>query len=169
MPPLILTLVLDPASQGFFDRERQRWFPPERNVLAAHVTMFHHLPGGELERIEADLARLCAEEGPSEFTVDGIRFLGRGNAYTLRAEAASDLRAQLAALWQAGLTVQDRQAWRPHVTIQNKADPKEARALNTQLMQGFAPMSGTAAGVALWHYLGEPWEPAASFPFGAAT
>ena len=83
-----------------------------------------------------------------------------------RAEAASDLRGRLAALWQAGLTAQDRQAWRPHVTIQNKANPAEARALHTQLMQGFAPMAGTATGVALWHYLGGPWEPAASVPFG---
>ena len=159
--------MLDPASQGFFDRERQRWFPPERNVLDAHATMFHHLPGGELPRVEADLARLCGMESPSPFTVDGIRFLGRGNAYTLRAEAASDLRGRLATLWQAGLTAQDRQAWRPHVTIQNKADPAEARALNTRLMQGFTPLAGTATGVALWHYLGGPWDLAATFPFGA--
>ena len=82
-PPLILTLALDPASQGFFERERQRWFPPSRNLIPAHVTLFHHLPGGDLPRVKDDLARLCAAEKATAFTVDGVRSLGRGVAYTV--------------------------------------------------------------------------------------
>ncbi len=168
-PPLILTLALDSASQGFFDRERQRWFPPALNMIPAHVTLFHHLPGDELPRIQDDLARLCADQAASAFTMDGLRFLGRGTAYSLHAPEIADFRGRCAALWQAGLTAQDRQGWRPHVTVQNKADPKAARALHAQLTRDFMPMTGTATGVTLWHYLGGPWEHAASFTFGGPT
>ncbi len=167
--PLILTLTLDPVSQGFFDRERQRWFPPALNMIPAHVTLFHHLPGGELEQVNADLGRLCAVQTPSAIITDGVRFLGRGSAYSLHAPAVTAFRAQLATLWQAALTAQDRQAWRPHVTVQNKADPKQARALHTRLTRDFSPVEGTATGVTLWHYLGGPWEQAARYPFGTGA
>ena len=166
-PPLILTLALDPASQGFFERERQRWFPPARNMIPAHVTLFHHLPGDGLARIQDDLARLCGGQAPAPFAVDGLRFLGRGVAYTLHMPEIAGLRARMAALWQADLTAQDRQGWRAHVTVQNKATPDEARALHARLLRDFAPFGGTVVGVTLWHYLDGPWAEAGSIPFTA--
>jgi len=42
--PLILTLKLDEESQAFFDKQRALYFPPERNFLKAHLTLFHQLP-----------------------------------------------------------------------------------------------------------------------------
>src|SRR6476469_7699644 len=47
--PLIVTLLLDDAAQQRFDALRTAHFPAERNHLAAHVTLFHALPG-EQER-----------------------------------------------------------------------------------------------------------------------
>jgi hypothetical protein len=44
MPPLIVTALLDEAAQERFDRLRREHFPPERNHLAAHLTLFHRLP-----------------------------------------------------------------------------------------------------------------------------
>ena len=44
MPPLIVTALLDEAAQERFDRLRREHFPPERSHLAAHLTLFHHLP-----------------------------------------------------------------------------------------------------------------------------
>lgn len=164
-PPLILTLALDPASQAFFERERQRWFPPKLNFIPAHVTLFHHLPGDGLARILADVERLCATQTPAPFTTTGLRFLGRGTAYTLAAPGASAFRASLAALWAADLTAQDRQAWRPHVTVQNKADPAEARSLHARLLADFSPFDGLATGVRIWHYLNGPWESEAEILF----
>jgi len=163
--PLILTLALDPASQGFFERERQRWFPPSRNLIPAHVTLFHHLPGDELPRVQDDLARRCAAEKATAFTVDGLRSLGRGVAYTVHAPAVAAFRARLAAEWQAGLTAQDRQGWRPHVTVQNKVDPAETRALHARLLRDFAPFDGMATGVTLWRYLDGPWAVEGDFAF----
>ena len=54
--PLIVTLLLEEAAQQRFDRLREQHFPPERNHLAAHVTLFHALPGEQLDAVRADLA-----------------------------------------------------------------------------------------------------------------
>ena len=43
-PPLIVTALLDEAAQQRFDRLRRSHFPPERNHLDAHLTLFHRLP-----------------------------------------------------------------------------------------------------------------------------
>ena len=163
--PLILTLVLDEASQAFFDRARERWFPAELNFIAAHVTMFHHLPGEALVSIKEHLATVCAKQSPVGVSVTGVRPLGRGVAYALRAPAIEALRATLAGQWRDALTAQDRQGWRPHVTVQNKVSPAEARGLLERLERDFVPFEATATGVALWRYCGGPWESEGTIPF----
>ena len=68
------------------------------------------------------------------------------------------LRHRLAAMWRPWLTAQDRQGWRPHVTIQNKVPPDQAKRLHATLLAAFAPGCGTVTGLALWRYIGGPWE-----------
>ena len=128
MPPLILTLALHPADQARFDRLRTLHFPPDRNFIPAHVTLFHHLPGAELAGIDALLAQEATGVPAFSVEVHGLRFLGRGVAYELRSSALSALRGRLARAWAGWLTPQDAQGFRPHVTIQNKAPPDEAPA-----------------------------------------
>ncbi|TAL26636.1 MAG: 2'-5' RNA ligase family protein, partial [Frankiales bacterium] len=112
MQPLIVTLALDGASQERFDELRRRHFPPQRNHLSAHLTLFHALPG-ELEReVRQDLAQ-TAERPPLTLRVPGLRFLGRGVAYALRSPELDALRQALAARWGPHLTNQDRQPHRP--------------------------------------------------------
>ncbi|WP_460504174.1 2'-5' RNA ligase family protein, partial [Hymenobacter agri] len=53
--PLILTLALDAASQAYFNDLRTQHFPPKINYLAAHLTLFHHLPGTEQPAVAARL------------------------------------------------------------------------------------------------------------------
>lgn len=156
--PLILTLALHPDDQARFDRLRALHFPPDRNLVPAHVTLFHHLPGAELDEIQALLAAEAASVPPFPVEASGLRFLGRGVAYELRAGELLALRARLARAWQAWLTPQDAQGFRPHVTIQNKAQPEAARALRDAMQAGFAPFAVRAVGLRLWHYLGGPWE-----------
>jgi 2'-5' RNA ligase len=167
--PLILTLMLDDASQALFDRARARWFPPAINLIGAHVTMFHHLPGAQLVRIEGHVRRVCESQIPVRVSVTGLRSLGRGVAYTLRATEIEQLRSRLAAHWREDLTPQDRQGWRPHVTVQNKVSPAAAADLLARLSQDFSPFSVTATGLALWRYCGGPWESEALIPFAADT
>jgi hypothetical protein len=53
------------------------------------------------------------------------------------------------------------------VTIQNKAEPAEARALLNDLQHAFEPFDAVAEGLLVWRYLGGPWEPVARLPFAA--
>ena len=165
MQPLIVTLLLAEEAQRRFDRLRAAHFPSERNHLAAHVTLFHALPGERLPQVDADLAAAAARP-PFDVQVTGVRSLGRGVAYTLASAELGALRAGLAAAWEPWLTPQDRQRHAPHVTVQNKVDPAVARALQAELAAAFVPEAVPARGLGLWRYLGGPWEPVAEHAFG---
>jgi hypothetical protein len=62
--PLILTLRMDERSQERFDRLRETHFPPERNYLRAHLTLFHKLPGEREAEISAYLRGVCRDREP---------------------------------------------------------------------------------------------------------
>jgi 2'-5' RNA ligase len=166
--PLIITAKLDDASQGYFDQLRERHFPPERNYLQAHLTMFHALPGTEIERAAALLLQIASEHASAAAEVSGLRSLGGGVAFTLRSPVLQTLRQTIASVFQDQLTPQDRQGWRPHITVQNKVDRERARDLLAHLQQQFKPWTASVQGLALWRYDGGPWEPAGVFLFGGA-
>jgi len=157
--PLILTLGLHDDDQARFERLRTLHFPASRNLIPAHVTLFHHLPGQEVESIQHTLDERCTALPQFPVSVSGLRFLGRGVAYSLEAPALVALRATLAKRWRDWLTAQDQQGYRPHVTIQNKATPEAARMLLEHLQAGFTPFTIRAEALLLWRYLGGPWEP----------
>jgi 2'-5' RNA ligase len=165
--PLILTLALDPVSFARLDAARRAHFPPERNLIPAHVTLFHALPGEALAEVAGRLAEVAAATPPLPLRIARLRFLGRGVAYEVEGPALLRLRAELAAGWAAWLAAQDRQGWRPHVTVQNKVSAEEARATLAKLRVGFAPWQARGEGLLLWHYRGGPWEMACEVPFRA--
>lgn len=163
--PLIVTAKLDAASFEFFDGLRRRYFPPERNFLSAHATLFHHLPGGEIIAVEDALRNIAASRAAIELEFSSVRFLGRGTAIEIESAALNTLRAKLASEWRDWLTVQDKQKFKPHVTVQNKVEAKEAKILFEQLKNGWEIRTGEALGLQLWHYRGGPWELAKEFIF----
>lgn len=165
--PLILTLRFDERSFAFFDRQRRRYFPSERNFIPAHLTLFHALPGEHLATIERDIEAHVSHQRPFMMDVDGLRSLGRGVAYSLSAPQLKELRRQMAVQWNAWLKPQDRQNHHPHVTVQNKVHPSAARALLDELSGSFQPFQVSGVGLDLWWYRGGPWEQARSFPFPA--
>ena len=71
----------------------------------------------------------------------------------------------LADRWSPWLTAQDRQPWRPHVTVQNKVEPAVARALHAELAAGFVPFDTVAVGWEVFRHLGGPWEHVRRVPF----
>lgn len=164
--PLVLTLAMGAAAQARFDALRAQHFPPGRNQVPAHVTLFHALPGAELAAVAAELGRRCAGTVPFTVRVAGLRSLGRGVAYTLESAELGLLRGALARAWAPWLGAQDRQGYRAHLTIQNKAEPKSARTLLAAMQAGFSPFDIEATGLLLWHYRGGPWESAGRFAFG---
>ena len=166
--PLILTLALDKASLARFDAERREFFPPRLNRIPAHVTLFHHLPGAEAAAVMGALRGACAGQGPVAARVTEVFPLGRGVAYRLEAPEVAALRAGLARGWEGWLTPQDRQPWRPHVTVQNKVTPEIARDTLARLRAGFVPWEARAEGLLLWRYRGGPWDAVAAIPFAGA-
>ena len=167
---LILTLQMDPASAERFTRLRQAHFPPERNWLAAHITLFHALPLAHLDDVLRDVADLAGTKDAFEMSVDRLLFLGRGVAYAISSPEAVSLRSHLAARWKNVLSRQDL-AWqgRLHITVQNKVEPSIAKALHAELSREFVPRPIGAIGIQVWNYVGGPWEPVATFPFAPSS
>lgn len=162
---LVLTLGIEDAAQARFDALRTRHFPPERNFIPAHVTLFHALPGLDVDAVARDVQAACAAHAPFQVAVTGLRPLGRGVAYELRSSPLSAVRTRLARQWHGWLTPQDAQGYRPHLTIQNKATPEAARALLDAMRAAFVPFEFAAQSLLLWRYLGGPWEALGRYPF----
>jgi len=163
--PLILTLALDATAQAYFNDLREQHFPPKINYLAAHLTLFHHLPGADRAGVSEQLRHISHGQAPLPLRVAGLRSLGRGVAFTLENEELRALHRRLQAAFAPHLTPQDQQKLQPHVTIQNKVDPAAARQLLTELQATFEPFEAVGTGLHLWAYRNGPWESLAEFPF----
>lgn len=157
--PIIVTALFGKQDHAWFDGLRRAHFPPERNHLAAHLTMFHHLSPtlqDELcRRLTTETQRVAAPAA----RVTGVMSLGGGTAFRIESPALAEIRARLADAFAAMLIPQDAAAWRPHVTVQNKVRPADARALFDTLSAEFRPRPVAIAGLATWWYRGGPWEP----------
>ena len=157
--PLILSALFGPEDFAYLDGLRRTHFPPDRNVIAAHLTMFHHLPPSVAEEAERRIAEACKARPPEAALVEPVN-LGRGVALRVRSEALAEIRAELAEAFAGLLTPQDSRPWRPHVTMQNKVEAKEARALLEQMQPVWRERPLTVIGLAGWWYRGGPWEAA---------
>lgn len=164
-PPLILTLCFDQATFELFNRLRTQHFPQGRNMVPAHATLFHALPGDHEVAIRQALQELCAATQTIDIAFPRPRFLGRGVAIDVESAALQQLRATLAHLWHEWLGAQDRQRYRPHITIQNKVATETARQLYQQFDNTWQHITGQGTGLTLWYYRGGPWQQAATFPF----
>ena len=162
----MLTLALDAASQERFEAERQRWFPVERNVIPAHLTLFHTLP--EDENTTALLRDVAAGQCCFAMTVRQVRSIGRGVAYFMESADAVGLHRRLSASFEECLSAQDRQGFRPHVVVQNKASAEQVREALAVLQAAFGPWDVEGVGLDLWRYLGGPWQHLERFAFSAA-
>ncbi len=164
---LIVTAGLGHEDQAWLDRLRRAHYPPERNRLPAHLTMFHALPPSAEVEARRRLAEAAKARAPRA-TIAGLMDLGGGVALRVVSEDLDRIRSELANAFQGLLSVQDSQGWRPHVTIQNKVAPRIARELIAELERGFAPRPLRISGLGLHRYLGGPWEDVAAFAFRGA-
>jgi hypothetical protein len=167
--PFILTAVLPPDLQGFAEGLRRAHFPPERNHLHAHVTLFHAFAPALLEELCEFIPKIAAEFAAPAGAVNGVMDLGKGTAIALDAPELLRLRALIAEHFRGSLTSQDLHEPRPHVTIQNKVTKEEARALQAQLPAVLAPWIAKGRwafpALALHRYCGGPWEPVKTCAF----
>lgn len=163
--PLILSLSMDEDSQAFFDQLRKRYFPPERNYLNTHLTLFHHLPGEEIRNIQKQLQEISTATSVFSLEVTKVKMMGRGVAYQLESETLMKTQKQLARQWQKWLTPQDSQKLWPHITVQNKVTPDKAKTLYEKLSDSFKPFTAYGTGFHLWTYKNGPWELRDEFSF----
>jgi hypothetical protein len=161
--PFLLTLRLDDEAQRFYEGLRQQYFPPERNLIAAHVILFHQLP--EEERARAVIREVAGRCAAMRLVRPELRSIGRGVAVFFEAEALGEVHRALSTAFAATLIAQDRQGLRPHIMVQNKVDPAVARETLAAL-QGGSLIEPLGVGLTLWRYLGGPWERVAEFDFG---
>ncbi|WP_298399367.1 2'-5' RNA ligase family protein [Sphingobium sp.] len=155
--PVIVTALMGAGDFAWADGLRRAHFPPDRNVIPAHLTLFHHLPPSALEEVSGRLKRLCAGPPPPA-RLTAVMLLGRGVAFRVDSPALLAMRDDLADAFAGLLTPQDQARPRLHITVQNKVTPEQAKALAQALRRDFRPHPLAIAGLAAWHYRGGPWE-----------
>lgn len=156
--PLVVTAELPPDLQAWATRLRRAHYPPERNRLDAHVTLFHALPPSCETELRERLAAAARDNPPPRARLEGVMALGRGTALRISSPATLALRADLAGRFHGLLMPQDMPVPRLHVTIQDKVTPAVARALQAELAGQVEPRDFRFAGLALHRYRGGPWE-----------
>lgn len=157
--PIIVSAVFCRQYQSWFSALRREHFPPERNQLDAHLTLFHHLPPSCADELKHRLVEETRGIRAPQARAAGLMSLGRGTAFRIEAPELTAIRARLAEAFTGLLMPQDAGGWRPHVTIQNKVTPSVAKLLLADLQRGFQPRTVEIAGLAAWWYRGGPWEP----------
>ncbi|GAB3746910.1 2'-5' RNA ligase family protein [Amycolatopsis oliviviridis] len=167
--PLVVTATVDADTQEYWDWLRRTWFPPDRLQVGAHITLFHALPGEHLDSVGADCAVLAGETSRFTLAVTGVRSLGRGVALALDSPELVSVHSVLRSRWLRWLTPQDRQPLKPHVTVQNKVGAATAAATLATLRQEITPSTARVTGLAVWRYLGGPWEPISRHEFSGTV
>ena len=163
--PLILTAEMPPDLFSWANQLRTDHFPPERNYLKAHVTLFHALPPsceGELRDCLKDLVR---NNPPVPARLVGIMKLGKGTALKLESESMIAIWRDLADRFHGMLTPQDEHKPRLHVTVQNKVSIEAAKALQADLAPRVEPRDFAFTALQLHAYRGGPWEELGRFAF----
>jgi 2'-5' RNA ligase superfamily len=165
MAPIIITAQMGKADQLWADALRAAHFPPERNYLKAHITLFHHLPPTQLPEIKARLAAMTRECSAPPAMLTEVMSLGRGVAYRVHCLDLLAMRDELAEGFTGLLTPQDQARPRLHITVQNKVEPTVAKRLLAELAANFQPRSLSITGLSAWYYRGGPWEAIQSWSF----
>lgn len=156
--PFIVTAALPHEIQSWAEGLRRAHYPPERNHLHAHVTMFHSFAPSLFEELRDFLPQITREFAPPQGWVTGLMDLGTGTAIALESEPLLALRALIAEHFHGSLTAQDLHEPRPHITIQNKVTKREARALQAELAPTVEPRAFAFPALELHLYKDGPWE-----------
>lgn len=156
--PIIVTAKMGAADQRWADRLRRKYFPPERNFLDAHITLFHHLPPAYLPEIASRLSAMASQSPPPTAWLSGVTMLGRGVAYRVESPQLAAIREELADAFRGLLIPQDQGRPHLHITVQNKVEPAAAKTLHADLTVNFIPRRIDISGLSAHYYRGGPWE-----------
>lgn len=156
--PFIVTAELPEDVFAWSNGLRTEHFPPERNWLKAHVTLFHSFAPSLRDELPRFLARMAGEFAPPRAQLDGLMDLGEGTALAIRSPQMLAVRDAIAGHFQDMLTRQDQGGKKLHITIQNKVERKAALALQQQLAPRLVPRDFAFTGLGLHLYRNPHWE-----------
>jgi 2'-5' RNA ligase len=163
-PPLLVTGELPPDVLAWADGLRRAHFPPERNRLRAHVTLFHALPPFVEDELRQVLGELSAAS-PPQARISGLMKLGGGTALAVDCPELVELHGMIAERMHGLMTRQDQQPLKLHITIQNKVTGEAARALQAELGPTLEPRAFRFDGFGLYAYEEGLWRPIRTFRF----
>ena len=163
--PFIVTAELPGDIFAWADGLRREHFPPERNKLAAHVTLFHSFAPSLREELLRMLGNVAATWAPPSARIDGLMDLGSGTALAVISPGMDAIRAAVADHFHGSLTRQDAHRLRLHITIQNKVTAAAAKALQRALSEHLRAREFRFRGLGLHIYRGTHWEGLAQWRF----
>jgi hypothetical protein len=93
----ILTAEMNGESFAWLDGLRREHFPPERNFLSAHLTLFHRLSAAQV----AKLGSLEMPRAPVVLHFDHVALLGFGSRCTSSLPSLNDYATNYESGWAA--------------------------------------------------------------------
>lgn len=162
--PLLVTAELPSDVLGWADALRRAHYPPDRNRLRAHVTLFHALPPS-IERELVEVLATLARTAPPPARLDGLMKLESGTALAIHSPGMVDLHAAIAERLHGLLAEQDARPLKLHVTIQNKVDTMAARRLQAELAPMLEPRTFRFRGFGVYAWEEGLWRPIRLTPF----
>lgn len=137
-----------PSSQALSARSHASW-------RAYHpVSCLAAVGEGIVRRALIEAARQPAPKA----AIAGIMDLGTGTALEVVSDDLIRLHEDLAAALHGMVQAKDFRPLRPHVTIQNKVRPEEARALQAELQGMIALRRFTVRGLGVYGWTGAVWQ-----------
>jgi len=156
--PIIITAEMGKADQAWANSLRRAHYPADRNLVDAHITLFHHLPPNHLPEIKSRLAALAADYAAPLARVSDVMLLGKAVAFRVDSPELLGMRDDVADAFRGLLVPQDQAPPKLHITVQNKVEPSVAKALQVELSETFCPRPIIISGLAAHYYRGGSWE-----------
>lgn len=163
--PIIMTARMGGDDFAWANGLRRQYYPPERNQIAAHITLFHHLPGHCADQVTQCAKDMTRQYAPPHAMLSDLMKLNGGVAYRIESITLLAMRRDIAEQFHGLLTAQDQGRPRLHITVQNKATAALARETYAALAANFEPRSLMITGLALHRYDGGPWEGMGEYGF----
>jgi hypothetical protein len=162
--PLIVTADFAQPDFAWLEGLRRAHYPAELNRVPVHLTMFQGLPPSAAEEVKQQLA-LHSAGPPPRVTIAGLMNLSDGVAFRLVSDELESIREAIADHFHGLLCAPDAVGWRPHITIQNKVPPRQAKLLLDALERDFRPRPLGISGLSVHRYRGGPWETLSTYRF----
>ena len=170
----VLTFLTGKAHHQRMTKLRKKYFPKRINKLAAHLTLFHALPGSKLDSdIIPAVQSVAGSTEPFSITAsEPFRLNKHGIAISvLPQDRPKQIREELQTPWKDSGFLSQQDAGRssrsfPHYTVMNKVDD-EAEVQNAldELRRDFKPDRDAVVGLALYRYDKGYWKWFRNFDF----